>query len=433
MAGVGTYKGADGTTLHRITFVHPEDGRPKTIWLGEVSITTRDRICGRVEEIVTALTYGIVPPDDTARWLVKQSKALLLKLAKVNLIEVPGTARKPLTVEQFCNEFITGRPDAKPGTVTNYEQAKLKLVEYFKSKKLQAVTPLDAKQFRSWLKGVQKLAENTCRTHIKNSKLIFGAAKEGKLIEENPFAGHSTALIDRKDRMVFVDRETTERVLAACTTDRWRAIVSLCRYGGLRCPSEVLALKWDDIDWDRSRMTVRSSKTEHQADGGVREVPLFPEVRKALEALMVDPNGAEYVIDSDNRGYDKNLRSVFLKTLKRAKVEPWAKPFQNLRSSRETELSHLYPLHIVVAWLGNSIKTAKKNYLQVCDTDFEKAIGQNINQNINAAAGKARKSSENINQDINQKEPELLGNPTKQALFETEMVPPAGFEPAYQD
>lgn len=33
---------------------------------------------------------------------------------------------------------------------------------------------------------------------------------------------------------------------------------------GLRCPSEVLALRWGDIDWERSLFTVRSAKTEHQ-------------------------------------------------------------------------------------------------------------------------------------------------------------------------
>jgi hypothetical protein len=47
---------------------------------------------------------------------------------------------------------------------------------------------------------------------------------------------------------------------------------------------------------------------------------------------------------------------------------------QNLRSSRETELTGQFPLHVVVQWIGNSEPVAAKHYLQVTDADFEQAI-----------------------------------------------------------
>ena len=52
---------------------------------------------------------------------------------------------------------------------------------------------------------------------------------------------------------------------------------------------------------------------------------------------------------------------------------PWPKLFQNLRASRETELAAEYPLHVVCAWIGNSALTAQKHYLQVTESDFERA------------------------------------------------------------
>jgi integrase len=64
----------------------------------------------------------------------------------------------------------------------------------------------------------------------------------------------------------------------------WRLLIALCRYGGLRCPSEVLSLKWEHIHWAEGRMTVPSPKTEHHDGGESREVPLFPELRPFLEA-----------------------------------------------------------------------------------------------------------------------------------------------------
>jgi integrase len=100
-----------------------------------------------------------------------------------------------------------------------------------------------------------------------------------------------------KAREFFVTRETTGRVIEACPDHEWRLIVALSRYGGLRCPSEHLALRWDAIDWERDRMTVTSPKTEHNEGGERRVVPIFPELLPfLLEASEGAPEGAEYVI-----------------------------------------------------------------------------------------------------------------------------------------
>ncbi len=48
--------------------------------------------------------------------------------------------------------------------------------------------------------------------------------------------------------------------MRACPDTQWRLLVALCRYGGPRCPSEHLRLRWEDIDWERGRMIVDSPK-----------------------------------------------------------------------------------------------------------------------------------------------------------------------------
>ncbi|MGB7156829.1 MAG: hypothetical protein WBD40_02105 [Tepidisphaeraceae bacterium] len=47
-----------------------------------------------------------------------------------------------------------------------------------------------------------------------------------------------------------------------------------------------------------------------------------------------------------------NLRTQFLRILDAAGVAPWPKLFQNLRSTRQTELTEEFPAHVVCAWLG---------------------------------------------------------------------------------
>lgn len=50
------------------------------------------------------------------------------------------------------------------------------------------------------------------------------------------------------------------------------------------------------------------------------------------------------------------------------------KLFQNLRSTRETELAETWPEHVVCAWIGNTVAIARKHYLQVTDEHFEQAV-----------------------------------------------------------
>jgi hypothetical protein len=73
------------------------------------------------------------------------------------------------------------------------------------------------------------------------------------------------------------------------------------------------------------------------------------------------------------RHFNVNLRTHLLRIIERAGLKPWPKLFQNLRSTRETELAENHPIHVVCAWLGNSQPVAAKHYLQVRDVDFERA------------------------------------------------------------
>ena len=154
----------------------------------------------------------------------------------------------------------------------------------------------------------------------------------------------------------------------------------LCRIGGLRCPSEHLSLTWGDVDWEQNRITIRSPKTEHHAGGESRVIPLFPQLRHHLESVFDQADaGTEHIITRyHNR--NSNLRTQFLRIIKRAGIQPWPKLFNNLRASRQTELTARFPLHVVCEWLGNSAPIADKHYLQVIDDHYAKAIAGAANQ-----------------------------------------------------
>lgn len=102
-------------------------------------------------------------------------------------------------------------------------------------------------------------------------------------------------------------------------------------------------------------------------------IPLFPELRPHTEqAWELAGPGTEFVIQR-YRSMKQNLGTQLRRIVRRAGVEPWPKLFQNLRSTRETELMEKYPAHVVCAWIGNSEAVAWKHYLQVTDEHFAAA------------------------------------------------------------
>ncbi|MHC4329877.1 MAG: tyrosine-type recombinase/integrase [Planctomycetota bacterium] len=265
------------------------------------------------------------------------------------------------------------RNDVKSGTATFYGHTRRNLIDFFgENKPLREITPGDADQWRLYLLG-QGLAENTVRRRCKMGKQFFRAAMKRRLIPSNPFEELKGAVKGNAKRLYYVKREEAEQVLEACPDAQWRVIFALCRYGGLRCPSEVLLLRWADVDWERSRMLIHSPKTEHHEGGESRMVPLFPELvpymREVFEAA--EP-GSEYVV-TRYRSTNCNLRTQLHRIIRKVSLKPWPKPFQNLRSTRETELAERWPEHVVCAWIGNSRAVARKHYLQVTDEHFEQA------------------------------------------------------------
>ena len=157
--------------------------------------------------------------------------------------------------------------------------------------------------------------------------------------------------------------EIAADVLAECPDDDWRLIFALARYGGMRCPSEVLTLKWSDVLWDQEKLRIDSPKT------GVRFCPIFPELAPILEAAFdAAPEGATFCVQQYRHGY--NPATTMKKLIERAGHEPWPKLFINCRSTRRTELQRQYPDHVINKWLGHSSAVAEKHYLQVTADDW---------------------------------------------------------------
>ena len=124
----------------------------------------------------------------------------------------------------------------------------------------------------------QGFAPNTIRKRVSEAKQFFHDAVQRELISKNPFDGMKGTVGSNRDRDFFIDRDLAEKVTEALPNTEWRLLFALMRFGGLRCPSETLALTWDDVKWAEDKILVRSSKTEHHEGKGFRLIPIFREL-----------------------------------------------------------------------------------------------------------------------------------------------------------
>lgn len=421
---------SDAGGRKRIQFNGP-DGRRRTIRLGKVAKAQANTVKLHIEKLVAAKITGGVPEDDTSHWLATIGDDLHAKLTGHGLT----TSRKVVvdpTLAAFADRFLAERTGDKPSTRTQLILARNDLVAYFGAdKRLAEITEQDAERFRSFLRtrpaqpGRRKsstsrpsrasyrdrnrekqparlLAENTIRRRCGRARQVLRAAVKDRLIPKNPFAELEGGVSVRANeaREYFVTRDETTAVLAACPDAEWRLLFVLSRYGGLRCPSEHLALRWGDVDWERDRITVRAAKTEHHKGNGVRIVPMFPELRPYLEAVFdAAPDGTEYVF-TRYRDSNANLRTQLQRIIDKAGVKPWPKLFQNLRASRATELAQDYPGYVAAEWLGHSQRVAIKHYWRATDEDYARATGRQAVRTTEAtenkrAAQRARKAAQN--------------------------------------
>ncbi len=361
----------DRNGTKRVLFTD-RDGERKAVRLGAVSAKTAEAFRLKLQDLIAARFTETAIDAETARWLADLPDRMYARLVRVGLAE-PRASASRVTLGGLLAAFFAS-VDVKPATLVRMKQVEAALVGCFtKERDAATIGETDADGWRTWLKE-QGYAAATVSRSVIYARQVFKWAMRRGMVASNPFAFVKAGSQSNPARAAFIDRDTIAKVIDAAPDAEWRLLIALSRFGGLRVPSEALALRWSDVNWEHNRLTVRSPKTEHHEGKGERIIPLFPEIREHLQAVFdAAPVGSVNVIGRYRVG--ANLNPHFRRIIRRAGVAPWPRTWHNLRASRQTELAATFPLHTVCAWIGNSKAVAAGHYLQVTDADWVRAIG----------------------------------------------------------
>lgn len=365
-----------GRDCYRLRFYI--DRRRKTLGLGSMDEPAATEAKAHVEHLIDLVGRGRPPVTATLRWLDGLPGSIHDRLAAMELCEPRKRCELPRSVLAFMRAYIASRTDWKKPE--NYRQAVNHLAKYLgRDAPIGALTKGDAERWHRWLmdrKVGPGLSPNTAGQQVKRCRQMMRAAINDGIVDANPFDGVKIDLSSDRTKNRFIGTADALAILDQCPDQEWRVIFALCRWGGLRCPSEVLGVRWSDILWDRDRFKVRSPKTERYGKGE-RVVPLFPELRAELDRLY-SLRGPGVAVPADGhlvtryRSTEANLRTTFLKIIDRAGIPRFPKPFIALRASRRTELERSggFANHVLNAWFGHTAAVAEAHYLSVTEDDF---------------------------------------------------------------
>ena len=267
-------------TLYRIQY---RDGnkRRKSIRLGSLPKKAAEHVRAKVEALVSARIAGSALDNDTSRWLANLGDDLRAKLSNAGLCE----ARVQAQLGPFLSDYITKRTGVADCTKENWRTAADSLVAFFgEDKDLRTIASGDAEDWRETL-ALPKYAIATQGKYVKYARQMFRYASGKGFVESNPFQGIRGGRQDNPDRQPTVSRETFAQVMAFAPDTHWRCALALLRLGGLRVCE--LSVRWQDVDWERQRFAIRSSKT------GDRVCPIFPPLLPFLQdAWDLAPGGS---------------------------------------------------------------------------------------------------------------------------------------------
>ena len=328
----------------------------------------------KVEDLISARMGGGIEPA-LAKWAAKLPDAAHADLSKHGLLAPRVAVVVPTLGELITRYKAAASSRVKPQTMAAYAQGfKGLLVHFGKDRALDTINQTDAEAWQNSM-GDTGLALATRAKRMGVAKSLFNAAVRWGVVPSSPFAGLRSGSQVNKGRMHYISPADAARLIDAAPSHGWRCIIALARFAGLRCPSELLDLRWTDIDWARRSLLVRSPKTSHHAGGAERVVPIVGELLAVLEAAFeAAPDGAVLVVDrSLSRG--SNLRTELGRIVARAGLVAWPRAYQNLRSSRAVDWVQQRPAHEVAGWMGHSLGVSIQHYMQPLNANFRAAAG----------------------------------------------------------
>lgn len=181
--------------------------------------------------------------------------------------------------------------DCKPSTLTDYRSVVRRLLPQFGDVRLDQITPQRIEAWFSRL-GTDRDRRRSNRTRNKSPTILGGILERARKVHRLPSnpARDVDKLRERygATRFDFYSPEEVAALVRAAASEQDAATYLTAAFTGLR-RGELIALRWRDVDFERSAIRVSASfanrKRTTPKSGHGRAVPMAPQVAEVLAKL----------------------------------------------------------------------------------------------------------------------------------------------------
>ena len=279
----------------------------------------------------------------------------------------------------YVKEWIEKRkPEIYPTTYRNYlHMAEHHMDDYFGEMPLKRITFREIEAYYQYLRD-QKLSSTTIQHHHMLLQSIFREACRQEIILRNPVESVEKPKRQRAQIGYYSEQEARQLVDAVKGT-KLELVVTLTLAYGLR-RSEVLELRWQDVDLGKQTILVCQRDTLKQA-ASRRTLPLFEPItsllheewerKKALNPVYVcsDRYGNVMKPDVVTHDFQKFLKEKGLRHIR----------FHNLRHSCASILIAVHtPLLQVQHWLSHRTMLTTADLYSHLDSSLVNECGEGM-------------------------------------------------------
>jgi integrase len=310
----------------------------------------------------------------TKREAIRARAALMAEHAKGHT-----PPRRDVTFASYSAEWLEARARrVRPTTMVPYRSAVRHAVRAFGARRLADVNRADIERLAATLDAAGR-SRRTCSLTLFTVRSIFAQALDDGLIVRNPAANVEASGRPAKPRAAM-PADDLDRLREHLVGDRLYGCWLLTLYGLRR--SEVLALRWSDVDLRTGEISIskgivpdaagrRSPETPTKTERGTRTLPLPPDVLAALRALR-EQQSAAYGFTHRRDGYlavdpsgtpyrPETWSDLWTALCQAAGIEP-----VTLHAARHTSVTTMLangaPLRTVAAWHGHDPVVAARTY-----------------------------------------------------------------------
>jgi integrase len=196
------------------------------------------------------------------------------------------------------------------------------LKEHFGNMDIYDVTYLDALNWMNMMHD--KYKNKTINEYLSVIKSVFDIALKNKIIESNIFESFGTLTVSDSEVDPFTKSELAKIINHKTDRESEKNMTLIDATTGLRC-SELVALTWDNVDFDRKIIRVRIANVDKvfkvpKTKGSIRDIEIS-DITVALLRKQYEITGQRHrenidVLQDDTKTFKKmSVQFVFINTL----------------------------------------------------------------------------------------------------------------------